>query len=375
MNFTKYKPQILLTLITLFASLFIWLAFYKNLPSKLGFPQTSLETVYANYDGPNYMVIAKCGYQSDCIRHQFSLPLPLEYYPAHLPGFPALIRLFSFILPTPKAMLLVALLGSILLSLSSFYFFKLFFKDKKAFYLALLMIFFPARLFALRLVGAPETYFLSTILFSLIFFKKNKFLLSALFAALAQLLKSPGIILFAAYVLAALFSFIKSKKINLNYLYYLLVPLTVFGIFYFYYLQTGDFWAYFHSGDNFHLSLFPYPVFVSNRSWIQTIWLEDVIYIFALTFFALKKLWKKYSSQIIFLFPLLFTLATLLVAHRDISRYIAPLYPFIFLAFGKKIVKKKNRFIFWLLLPAVILYAVNFIIGNTAPVSDWGAYL
>jgi len=375
MNFNKYRSQFLLLFITFLSSALIWLAFYKNLPPKLGFPETSLETVFANYDGPNYMVIAKCAYNKDCIAKNFSLPLPLEYYPAHLPGFPLLIKYFTLYTNTPKAMLLATLFGSLLFTLTSYYFYKLFFKEKTAFWLALLSIFFPARLFVLRLVGAPETWFLSFILLSLIFYKKKNFWLSAIFAALSQLLKSPGILLFGAYFVIAFIDYSKTKKLNLNYLVYLLVPFTALAIFYSYYLQTGDFLAYFHSGDNFHLTPFPYQVFVSTRSWINTIWLEDVIYIFALVFFALKNLWKKFKLDILFIYPLVFTIATVLVAHRDISRYLAPVYPFVFLAFGKKIASSKTHLLFFLLIPAVILYAINFIVGNTAPITTWAPYL
>lgn len=365
----------LLILITFLSSALIWFGFYKNIPQRLGFPTTSLETVFANYDGPNYMVIAKCAYNKDCIAKNFSLPLPLEYYPAHLPGFPLLIKYFNLYVSTPKAMLLATLFGSLLFTLSSYYFYKLFFKEKTAFWLAFLSIFFPGRLFVLRLVGAPETWFLSFILLSLIFYKKKNFCLSALFAVFAQLLKSPGILLFGAYFAVALFDYLKTKKLNINYLIYLFIPLSALVIFYYYYLATGDFLAYFHSGDNFHLTPFPYQVFVSTRSWINTIWLEDVIYIFALVFLALKSLWKKFKVDVLFIFPLIFTLATVLVAHRDISRYIAPVYPFVFLAFGKKIAKPKIRLIFFLLIPAVILYAINFIVGNTAPITTWAPYL
>lgn len=375
MNFTKYRSQFLLLSITLLSTLLIWLSFYKNIPQFLGFPATTLETVFANYDGPNYMVIAKCAYDKDCISRNFSLPMPLEYYPAHLPGYPALIKYFSFYTNTPKGMLLATLAGSLLFTLVSFYFYKLFFKEKTAFWLAFLTIFFPARLFVLRQVGAPETWFLSTILLSIIFFKKKNFWLSAIFASLSQLLKSPGIILFAAYFIIALLDFLKTKKLNTKYLFYLLIPFSALGIFYYYYLQTGDFLAYFHSGDNFHLTPFPYQVFVSTRSWINTIWLEDVIYVFALCFFGVAKLWKKFKLDILFIFPLLFTIASVLVAHRDISRYMIPVYPFVFLAFGKKIAERKVRLIFFLLIPAVILYTINFIIGNTAPITTWAPYL
>ncbi|HBP51294.1 TPA: hypothetical protein DD455_03110 [Candidatus Shapirobacteria bacterium] len=374
----KTKPftyPTLLLAITLLSSVLIWFGFYKNLPQKLGFPSTTLETVFANYDGPNYMVVAKCLYQKDCIAKNFSLPLPLEYYPAHLPGYPLLINYFSFFTTTPKAMLLATLFGSLLFSLVSFYFYKLFFKEKIAFWLAFLTIFFPARLFVLRLVGAPETWFLSFILLSIIFFKKKNFWVSAIFAVFSQLLKSPGILLFAAYFVVALIDYLKTKKFDTRYLYYLLIPASALGIFYYYFLQTGDFFAYFHSGDNFHLTPFPYQVFVSSRTWINTIWLEDVIYVFALCFFAVAKLWKKHKVDILFLFPFIFTLASIFVAHRDISRYMTPVYPFIFLAFGKKIASPKVRLIFFLLIPAVILYAINFIIGNTAPITTWAPYL
>jgi hypothetical protein len=375
MNFNKYRPQLLLLLITFLSSALIWLAFYKNIPQSLGFPQSSLETVFANYDGPNYMVVAKCWYKKDCIAKNFSLPLPLEYYPAHLPGFPLLIKYFSFYVNTPKAMLLATLFGSLLFTLVSYYFYKGFFKEKTAFWITFLTIFFPARLFVLRLVGAPETWFLSFILLSIIFFRKKNFWLSAIFGVLAQLLKSPGILLFAAYFIIAFFDYLKTKKIDWRYLIYLIIPLSALGIFYYYYLQTGDFWAYFHTGDNIHLTPFPYQVFVSTRAWINTIWLEDVIYIFTLCFFAVAKLWKKFKVDILFIFPLIFTVASVFVAHRDISRYMVPVYPFVFLAFGKKIASSKVRLVFYLLIPAVILYAINFIVGNTAPITTWAPYL
>lgn len=365
----------ILLLATIIPTLFIWFAFYFNLPRHLGFPPTALETIYANYDGPNYMIIAKCGYNKDCIRQSYSLPIPLEYYPAHFPGFPVVIKYFSFFVNTPKAMLLATLFGSLLLTLVSFYFFKLFLNPQKSFWLALFFIFFPARLFATRLVGAPETWFISLILLSVIFFRKKSFFLSAIFAALAQTFKSPGILLFAAYFLIFLVDYSKTRKINYHYLYYLLVPLTSLGIFYVYYLQTGDFLAYFHSGDNIHLFLLPYSVFISNRSWINTIWLEDVLYLILLALIGVSKLYRRFKLNLIFIFPAIFLLATIFVAHRDISRYLSPIYPLMFVAYSKYLTKKPVKYLFLILLPAIILYTINFLIGNTAPISNWAPYL
>lgn len=374
-----HRFSITLIIITVVTSILFWNIFYLKLTPLLGFPKTTLETVFANYDGPNYMAISKCGYQKSCLSGSFSLPQPGEYYPAHLPGYPILIKLFDIFTTGPKAMLLATLLGSVFLSIASFKFFRLFLKPKKAFWLALLLLFLPARLFALRQIGAPESWFLGSILASIFFFKKKKYFISALFAALAQLFKSPGILLFGAYFLLAgyklLFQKHNLKNIIKKYFSYLLVPVTIFGIFYFYYLQTGDFWAYFHSGDNFHLTLLPYQIFVSTRSWINTIWLEDVIYILLLAFLGVYFLFRKKRINIVTIFPALYLLATVFVAHRDISRYLTPVYPFLFLAFQKVLTQKYFKIIFLLILPAILLYGINFVIGNTAPIADWTPYL
>jgi len=378
MNFTKYSQNVVLVVVTLLISLVFWLGFYRNVPGKLGFPSTTLETVFANYDGPNYMVISKCGYQKSCIATHFSLPQPLEYYPAHLPGFPILIKYFSLYTSTPKAMLIASLIGSIFFTLVSFAFFQLFFEKNQSFYLSLVLMFFPARLLVLRVVGAPETWYIASTLLSIILFIKNKHLLAAIFASLALSFKSPGILLFVAYGICALTEYLQDRQISKvlkKYFIYSLVPLTAIVIFYGYYLQTGDFWAYFHSGDNIHLNPWPYLVFMSNHTWINTIWLEDVIYILLISYFGLSMLISKKAKPIIFIYPLIYLLATVFVAHRDISRYISPIYPFLFLAYEPLLSQRRSKVIFFLLVPAIILFAINFLIGNVAPIADWTPYL
>ncbi|MDD2482877.1 MAG: hypothetical protein PHE32_02855 [Candidatus Shapirobacteria bacterium] len=374
----KHLRHFELAIITFLVSVLFWFIFYFNIPGKIGFNDVSLETVFFNYDGPNYMIISKCGYNKDCIGPNFSLPQPVEYYPAHLPGYPILINFLSNFISTPKAMLLITLFGSIFLTLILYEFLKLFIKEKKAYWLSLLFIFFPARFFVLRQIGAPETLFLASIIASIFYFKKGKYLISAVFAALAQTLKTPAILLFASYGIMAIYELIKNKDfigVLKKYFWFILTPITIFVIFNLYRLQTGDFWAYFHSGDNFHLNQLPYLVFISTKSWINTIWLEDIIYIYLIAIYGVYRLFKKYKFDIITIFPALFTLATLFVAHRDISRYIAPVYPFLLLAFAKFLNKKSLRIIFIILIPAILLYAINFVAGNVAPIADWGAFL
>ena len=373
------NKKVILLLVTFFVSSFFWFAFYFNLPAKIGFPAVSLETVFQNYDGPNYLAISKCGYRKDCLAKNFSLPQPLEYYPAHLPAFPLIIKFFDLFTTGPKAMLLATLAGSLFLTLASFSFFKLFLNQKKSFWLSFLLIIFPARLLVLRLVGAPETWFIGATLFSLYFFHQKKYLPSVLLAVFAQTLKSPGILLFISYALFALFQFY-SRQLSLattlkRYLPFLLIPLSLLPIFWLYRLQSGDFWAYFHSGDNFHLNFLPYTVFISGKSWIGTLWLEDIVYLYLFALSSTFLLFKKYRSDPLAIYSTVFTLATLLVAHRDLARYLAPLYPFFFLAFSRFLCLRSTKTIFALLSPALILFAVNFITYNIAPIADWTPYL
>lgn len=375
MYFNKFKDQILLVLVTIIISLFFWSTFYFNIPGKIGFSDVSLETLFANYDGPNYIVIAKCFYDKSCIGPNFSLPLPLEYYPAHFPGYPLTIKFFNLFTTGPKAMIFSTLLGSILLTLSTYYLFRLFLNKKKSFYLSLLFLLFPARFLVLRVIGAPETWFLSFIILSLINFKKDKFFLSAIFASFALLFKTPAVLLGLTYLI---YFFIDKREFAdkfKKYIWYLLMPLTLFLIFTFYQQNTGNFFAYFHSGDNFHLNPLPYLVFISQQTWVNTIWLEDIIYIYLFALIAIYYLFKKYKLDIITIFTTIFIFSTLLVSHRDISRYISPAYPFMILAFNKFLNKKEIKIILLLLIPAIILFAINHIAGNTAPIANWLPYL
>ena len=92
---------------------------------------------------------------------------------------------------------------------------------------------------------------------------------------------------------------------------------------------------------------------------------------YGLAIFNLKD--SKYRS--FFYFGLVFFTATLFVQHRDISRYFLPLWPLALIAFEKFFTSKKFLIIFIILLPAIFLYAFNFLLYNVMPISDWSAFL
>ncbi len=371
MNLIKNKLSFLV-LLNIFLTVGFWVIFKFNIPSQISFSNSKgIYDLWANYDGPNYLTISKCWYDKSCIASGFSQSLPLEYYPAHLPGYPAIVAIFDTFTSGPWALLLATLLGNIVLTIYFYRLSTLYFDPDKAFWLSLLFSIFPGRLFAAKMVGSPESWFVGSILASIYYYKKDKSFASALFLGLAQSIKTPAIILLAAF---AIHGFL-NKKLTKVYPYVLISSFTILSIFSLYYQKTGDFFAYFNSGDNRHLLPIPFQVFLSNQTWVQTIWLEDILYIFAISIFAIFYLNQQYKRDISTIFATLFLLALVFVGHRDISRYASPLYPFLFLAFAPVITKQYAKYLFLLLAPAVILYSINYVVGNIAPIADWAPYL
>ena len=81
-------------LISLIPTLLIWLPFFVRAESVWGIPLQSqgMGTIVANYDGPLFIATAKTMYDKAQITQNFSFDLPAEYYAAHFPLFPLLIK-------------------------------------------------------------------------------------------------------------------------------------------------------------------------------------------------------------------------------------------------------------------------------------------
>src|SRR5687767_1267338 len=94
---------------SLIPTILIWIPFLFRLPSfwRIPLPQQGLATIVANYDGPLYLVAAKTLYDKESIKANYQFPLSAEYYTAHFPLFPVLIKLFASVMNYPYAMLIV----------------------------------------------------------------------------------------------------------------------------------------------------------------------------------------------------------------------------------------------------------------------------
>lgn len=376
----RIYAYLILTAIVLISTIVLW--------KSVGFL-----TIYKQYDGALYVIPAKTFYEVDKmdipnVGFILSLPLSPGYFAAHLPLYPALIRVIREIgiifginkLAYLKAMVGVNLIATIGLVLFFYYLLKKFKLTNKPLLLATVLLFLP-RFLVVRTAGAPESLFMLLILLSLFFFEKSQFWLAGLFGGIATMTKTPGILLFAGYGLVFVERLILDSRlrgndtfrINWNWLGITLIPAGLLAVFGIYVVQYKDFFAYFHSGDNIHLT-FPFAVFNFQKNWVGTAWLEEIIFYYFMYGLAIINL-KDSKYRSFFYFGLVYFIATLFVQHRDISRYSLPLWPLALIAFEKFFTSKKFLIIFICLLPAIFLFAWNMLNYNVMPISDWAPFL
>lgn len=378
----RLKELLLILLISLIPTIIIWLPFFFRIDKVWGIPLPSdgMATVVANYDGPLYIVTAKTLYNKDQIK-TYELSEPAEYYAAHFPLYPLLIRSIAQVTGYPYGMLIITLLSSFF----ALYFFKKFISDyveeKDVYWFLFVFAIFPARWLIVRSVGSPEPLFVGCIIATVYYFKKEKYLFSGIFGALASVTKSPGILLFIALGLAyflPLFkrAFTKSSSKWLSevkpwrFIPLFLIPLASIGVFYFYKITMNDFFAYFHSGDNIHIFFPPFQIFNYSAPWVGTFWLEEVIFVYLFIVLGIFKLVEKRQIILAFFVGVFFA-SLIFVSHRDILRYALPVVPFLFVAYSDFLKKKESKIIIAFLLIPIYLFSIVYISQNVMQISDW----
>ena len=345
------------------------------------FAGAGMERIVQNFDGLNFLVVAKTWYNPTKIESGFADILsgrrPL-YFSAHYPGFPAVIGGFNFFLNGPNALLASIVVSNLLLAISLYEFLHLFSKNSSlALRLSIVALFFPARMLADRIVGSNEPLFIFFILMSLISQHKGKHWLGAIWGSLAVLTRSPGIILFGAYL--SQFT-IDNCQLTKNwrdfgarvkaFAPYLLIPLSLVGLWGYYGWQFGSFWAYFQVGGNINL-YWPFAVFASHMDWVSGIWNEDLVYLFGFLMIGIGMFWQRHRFSATAIFGVLYSVFVICVAHRDLARYSLPIVPLALLGIQSIFEYKIVRLAALILVIPIMLYAWQFVLANYQPVMDW----
>ncbi len=387
------RDLIILVISTVVLTLLIWLPHILALPNFYGLNfSNGFNTIYRNYDGIEYIAIAKSLYDPHKLAAQ-PQALPSQYYAAHFPGYSLLILLFAQFLGFLKSMLFISILFT---ALSSALFYKLV-KDFKLtehpLFLSFLFLILPARWVIVHSVGSSEPvfiFFVLTAIYSLMRFELYKigiWIWIASFAGFAaQFTRPPGFLLtmsIGIYLIWKLLHPHFTRKYDLliddeqlneksllnlikNYYPLILMPLGLIAVFYWYSQSYGDFWMYFKTGDNIHLTFPPFQVFNKTQFWVGDIWLEDMIYIFLVGFSGAFLLFKQKLNVMAF-FVLIYMFAGISIAHRDISRYLLPIFPFVLVSLQKYLTSKEFKWVTIIIILGIYLYSQNFILNNTAP--------
>lgn len=344
-----------------------------------------MQVIASNYDGPLYIVIAKSFYDLPYIAANYSFPLPLEYYAAHLPFYPLMIKLFSLVPGHLWGMLLATLAGSVICVGYFYLFISKYVSKKHALWLVAVFAIFPARWLIVRSVGSPEPFFVGAILASVYHFDKRQYWMAGIWGAMAQLTKSPAILLFIAYGCTLFVPKIRDlflkqdfskwlKTIEYKAYPLLLIPLSLVGLFYIYSIRFNDFFAYFNSGNNIHLYFPPFQIFDYSQPWVNTHWLEEIIFIYLLGLLGVSQLIKRKFTTLAWFTGIFFT-SILFVSHRDVLRYSLPILPFLFVAYASVMTTREFKIIMAILIIPIYLFTLVFIANNSMPISDWGSLL
>jgi hypothetical protein len=282
-------------------------------------------------------------------------------------------------------MLFVTIFSSFL---AIYYFYrlaKLYLKDQDALLITLAFSIFPARWLIVRSVGSADPLFLFGIIASVYYFIQKKYFLAGIFGAVAQLTKSPGILLFLAYFAATISPRLREiattrfskwlKSLEIEKVYpILLIPLSLVGVFYIFKITYGNFWAYFNSGDNIHLSFLPFQIFNYSAPWVGTFWLEEIIFVYLIGALGLIRLIKQ-KAGVMTWFVGIFFASTLFVSHRDLIRYSLPIVPFLYIAFSDLVVKREFKLALIFIAFPIYLYSLAYISQNVMSISNWAPFL
>lgn len=340
------------------------------------FTSNGLEYVFRNWDGPGYAVVARTLYDVKEIEAVNPFPfLAPSHYAYQFPLYPLFIRLFSFV-GYNVATIGTSQLFALLYSISLYILVKTVNPKANALFVAVASIFITPRWFIVSHVGSTEPLFMLCVTLFALFFYKKQFGLSAIFGALAQLTKPQGIFLFLAIILYAVYivwigrkaSVIRAARMVFPYL---LIPLSLLGIFWVYYVRFGDFFIFLRN-EAFPTMQWPPLLILTSKTVYNAVidlfvvWKEAIVYTYLLYLIGIGLLWEK-GLKFFSVTALLYFLPVLLFVQTDMARFILPILPLVILGFSDALSKKSVMAVIMLSSPMMMLYAIGYINYNLAP--------
>ena len=98
-QFCNARPVLSLVVLNVLATLLVYVPLYQSQDDliRLSFSGLSMDNIYRYWDGPLYLVVAKTFYNVGSPELTAFADLAPGYYAAHFPGYPATIRVLSYV--------------------------------------------------------------------------------------------------------------------------------------------------------------------------------------------------------------------------------------------------------------------------------------
>jgi hypothetical protein len=326
-----------------------------------------LQLLYQSWDGPAIVVVARSFYDHGLITKANTVGLPDAYFANFLPLYPVFIKLFSF-MGYWRSSLFTTQVFTLLFIVAMYKLFKMVYPMVKLNWIAIPLIFFPARWFAITHIGSSEPLFLLLIVLFLIFLIKKKYFYSAIFLSLAQITRHAAIWFFVGLGAYLLFMWI-TKKITLvkslkTYLPYLLVPLSLAALYLFFYVRYHDlsFLSAFSQKASY-FQLIPFRIFSLPTAGV---WTESLVFNYLMYLGGVLILFKEKRYLFAFLFLFNF-LPLIFLVQEDLSRIALSGLPLLYLAYYRVVTNKTFQLALIILIPAIYLFSFHFLNYNISP--------
>ena len=349
-------PEVWIIAVAIASSALVYLPFRSN-----------LRTLARYWDGPSYLTIARDGYHAAPDNPLASDPAKPPFYLAHLPAYPALVRLLSF-LGYERALLAASVASAALAGIVFFRLARDVWKLDSPLYLSLVFLFATPRWLLYRSVAASEPLFLALALIAVLAFERERFLSASLAGALATLTRPVGVLIYPAF---ALVLFLRGRR--REQLFLLAIPAALAGYLLFCQQRFGSAGAMVEPNLDRFSSLVPFHVLG---------WLLQQVLTHQAEFYILLALVYAVGILRLGAFPVPLAYAAfqfafvLIVGSEDWSRFFLPVMPFALVLGFREIL---DTWAFRCVLPVLVIletyYAWNVIPRNLCPPDLYGKIL
>ena len=280
-----------------------------------------MSPVYAFWDGPSYLMIAH-----DLYEVRPGNPLAPDrtkppYYASHLPGYPLLVRVLSFV-GYQRALLAGSVLPAIAAVLLFYRLARDVWKLPSPGFLSLVFLFLPPHWVLYRSVGATESLFIALVLASIFFFEKKQLGMASIAAGLASFTRFSGLLILPAYA----YLILRTPGRRRSLLWLAVIPVGVTLYFLYFIARFGDALQPIERNLELFSSLVPFWDVTRINSWPAGQASEFYILLTLVYAIGTLRLWKKYP--VAFAYCGLQMLFCLFLSGADWARLYLAMAPF-----------------------------------------------